>query len=98
MPVFPAEPIAGGHIRFAVVVFPNFVKERVARFAPQRFLFENVSLLVRVQLQETFLCVPVEAVRQDDEDFAIGCFGFHRSFLSPAKESSVHSMGDLPSG
>src|ERR1043166_4221838 len=69
--VFLFEAVASGPIGFPVVVFPDFIISRFARLAAQRRLPMNIALVVGSQLNEPRLVVAIQAIGQNDQDFAL---------------------------
>src|ERR1035441_645946 len=69
--VFPLEAVARGKIGLAVVVLPDLVIERLARLAAQGVFFEDVALLIAIQLDEPRLLQAVQAIGQNDQYFSL---------------------------
>jgi hypothetical protein len=59
--------MAGGELRSAFVVFPDFVVLRLAGLAAQLSLFENVALGITVQLEEPRFVSAIQPIGQNDE-------------------------------
>ena len=70
MGIFPAESIAGSHVGLSFVVFPNFVVNWRPRLASHRFLFENVSLLVRFYFKKFVLLISVKPIGEYHQHFS----------------------------
>ena len=78
MCVVAFEAVTGIKIRAAFVIFPDFVVAGLARRRARCALLENIPLRVAFQFQVAWLVRPVEAVGEDDQDFAFGFdSGFH---------------------
>src|SRR5260221_11094516 len=72
MPVFPLHAVAGREGGFALIAFPNFMIERLARRAAQRLFLENVALVVAIQFHKPRLLAWVESVGQYNQNFSFG--------------------------
>ena len=71
VPVTALETEAGSKLRFALVVFPNFVIACLARLRAQGALAVDISLLVRVQFQPLGFLERTQSVRQNDQDLSL---------------------------
>jgi hypothetical protein len=59
--------MAGGELRSAFVVFPDFVVLRLAGLAAQLSFFENVALRITIQLEEPRFVSAIQPIGQNDE-------------------------------
>jgi hypothetical protein len=62
VPVFPFEAMAGGELRPAFVVLPNFMVAGLAGAAPQGAFFQDVAFFIAIQFQEPRLLIAVQAI------------------------------------
>jgi hypothetical protein len=75
VPIFPFKSKTGCEFASALVIFPDFIIAGLSRLSPQRALFVNISLFIRIQFQPPGLLEWSQSIRENDQYFPLHQFG-----------------------